>query len=476
MIRFCLGLCLALLGSPAWAMSTFSAENSGLYIGLVGSHVEYNFNANSSFQNSYTRIVQPAMTAPLGSQPRPIFTNVFSSTATYQAALEYPIGSGCTQYTFNGSSTGTAPVGASIIADIPPITVPNGAQYAIDFYYSTTTNVVISNSGLSAQGDGAIYGTTASPATNSVSTCGHPSVTTEVYTPTAIVGLTTQRSFLFLGDSRVFGTNDTVGFFEGEFAHGIGPNFSFVNYGISGQTAAGYVSANYYWMPVLAPFVTDVLSELGINDFRASSTAASVISSQQTLAAEFPNALYHVSTVGPNTTSSFSITTLTSSGTLCTATAPGAQYLSNGMSITISGATPTAYNGTFTISNVVIAGASSTFNYTALSAPGSSATGTLLGTDNWATLGNQTPVAGTTTQRTLYNDTIRTHPTWITGYVFENAGKWEAPTSSSNTFDSSLILVNGTAQAYSLDGLHPSPSTYTLISQDPQFQPYNFPR
>jgi hypothetical protein len=90
----------------------------------------------------------------------------------------------------------------------------------------------------------------------------------------------------------------------------------------------------------------------------------------------------------------FTPTSITSTGTTtCTLTAAGAQYLTNGTLVTITGASPAAYNiASAPIANVVHAGASSTFTYTAGSIPGSSpATGTIAITDLWATVGNQGP-------------------------------------------------------------------------------------
>ena len=68
------------------------------------------------------------------------------------------------------------------------------------------------------------------------------------------------------------------------------------------------------------------------------------------------------------TSTAQTITNLTSSGTTCTLTTGAAHGLVTGNQVTITGASPAAYNGTFTIT--VTSG--TTFTYTALSAPATS--------------------------------------------------------------------------------------------------------
>lgn len=68
------------------------------------------------------------------------------------------------------------------------------------------------------------------------------------------------------------------------------------------------------------------------------------------------------------------LTSLTSVGTLCTATLTNHGYRDRQF-VTISGATPSAYNGTFQI--IVGSATPNTFQFNALTSPGSSATGTL---------------------------------------------------------------------------------------------------
>lgn len=158
-------------------------------------------------------------------------------------------------------------------------------------------------------------------------------------------------------------------------------------------------------LAALAPYFTHYIADFGHN---ALGTPAAEFARNtiiwNTLLNTPGSRIRHIEHVAmmPQTASGFPITSITSVGTLCTVTAPGAQYLANGMGIYISGATDSAYNAFgATISNVTVAGASSTFQYTATSTPASSpASGTINGNDVWATggggagTGNQTPSSG----------------------------------------------------------------------------------
>ena len=90
-------------------------------------------------------------------------------------------------------------------------------------------------------------------------------------------------------------------------------------------------------------------------------------------------------------TSYVSISSITYSGTTATVTTASADGFTSGEQIGIAGATPSAYDGFFTIT---VTG-SSTFTYTMASSPGSSASGTMTATyaDTW--IGNQNRMFGT---------------------------------------------------------------------------------
>jgi uncharacterized phage protein gp47/JayE len=87
------------------------------------------------------------------------------------------------------------------------------------------------------------------------------------------------------------------------------------------------------------------------------------------------------------------VSSITRSGTTATANTPTPHRLATGMSITISGAVETAYNGTFP---VTVTGANS-FTYQVLGAPATPATGTITETSNFASLNVQAVTTGPAT-------------------------------------------------------------------------------
>lgn len=91
------------------------------------------------------------------------------------------------------------------------------------------------------------------------------------------------------------------------------------------------------------------------------------------------------------------LTNLTSSGTTATATKNDHGF-SNGDVVTIAGATPSAYNGTFTISNVT----TNTFDYTLASDPADTTTGTITARLD-RTLAGETPESHASAWQRVYD-------------------------------------------------------------------------
>lgn len=105
------------------------------------------------------------------------------------------------------------------------------------------------------------------------------------------------------------------------------------------------------------------------------------------------NMAYYWQALGTRVT----LTSLTHVTTTATATKNGHGF-SNGQYVTIAGATPAAYNGTFVISNV----AANTFDYTMASDPGANATGTITARTS-VVLAAQSPDTNPEAWTRLYN-------------------------------------------------------------------------
>jgi hypothetical protein len=86
--------------------------------------------------------------------------------------------------------------------------------------------------------------------------------------------------------------------------------------------------------------------------------------------------------------------------------------------------------------------------------------------DSWATAGNQT-VTSNEAIRTAFNAIVRANPTPLTGF-FETADSLETAR------DSGIWLTNGTANAYTKDGVHESQMAYQKIKTDGRINPSVF--
>jgi hypothetical protein len=114
----------------------------------------------------------------------------------------------------------------------------------------------------------------------------------------------------------------------------------------------------------------------------------------------------------------FAITSLTSSGTAVTATTADTSALVTGEFITIAGASPTSYNGTYAITVVD----ATHFTYNVTTAPASTpATGSPTWTDNFQSLAGQTAVgpggSGIGSGRDLYRTLIANNKNTLVKYV-----------------------------------------------------------
>jgi hypothetical protein len=241
------------------------------------------------------------------------------TTATYTAAIEYPVGV-FTQVKFAGSVSGTAASGATLTSDAVAVTIPQGKNFYVRTYRvhaAGSFNAPFNGFGSTlnqALGDTCAIGTTSAVAdqtmggtiVNSGGASGYAMIT-----PTAIIGTTTRATYFVIGDSRVDGggplivgqntvTNPCVG--------EIGPSFfnndvGFMVSAIGMDIASNWSTGLYTLSPALAAYCSDVISNHSINDFTLGSTAAQLIAMQQTIRGRFSGKRYWTCTVAPDTAS-----------------------------------------------------------------------------------------------------------------------------------------------------------------------------
>lgn len=121
-------------------------------------------------------------------------------------------------------------------------------------------------------------------------------------------------------------------------------------------------------------------------------TVATVINAGEEFAGS-NDVVYSVLSPAAVETVALLVTSITRSGTTATVTLPTPHRLATGMSMTVSGAVQTAYNGTFA---VTVTGAN-TYTYQVSGAPATPATGTITETSDFASLEIQATTTGPAT-------------------------------------------------------------------------------
>jgi len=152
-----------------------------------------------------------------------------------------------------------------------------------------------------------------------------------------------------------------------------------------------------------------------------------------------------------------SITSLTSSGTTAVATLADVSGFVAGMSVTVSGATPSGYNGTFPIT--AVDGTAKTISYTVASGLTSPAAGTIILYDNGASETGQITGFGAAVARE-YNTYIRATPTVTGAFGLHDLNPGVAGSSTVNGAADDLTrfwIVNGSGNVSyfaTADGIH----------------------
>ena len=303
-------------GSGVVAISCPTALCGGVppapaYLGLVASRFQPPDDFNSGNKSVMSRTYHVANVNI--KNPQVIFQNAnFANSAnfTLKFSIEYPVGT-CWAATFSGSST-VSTTAASVISDaVSGVNIPAGAGFYIDSLYNSSSGTGTITTGVSALGEGQILSTTLNGAPDYTACNGTVTPGAYPYTPIAVIAQTTQPSFLFIGDSRVYGTNDvgytSTNYANGEFAHAIvaNNNYAFADMGVPGSKAYDFINTAAYNYPfkILGNYVTYVFNDYGINDLNASTTAAELTNLNQRIRGIFPTNYYIQSTVGPNTNS-----------------------------------------------------------------------------------------------------------------------------------------------------------------------------
>jgi hypothetical protein len=237
---------------------------------------------------------------------------------TLTAALEYPIGT-FTRITFGGAGGASAPSGGQIISDPVKVAIKKGATFRLRYFYSNPGGILFDN----RQGPGEIACFAASGLTD-MTMGGTPSGgvggaggvgggSPYSYRPIAIVGLTTRKAILAIGDSRMLGFPSNapsvqdvqsdvfggLGVFERSFCRG---EAGCALAAKSGELASDFLAGHANRL-ALAAYCDIVVGEYGINDLFEGATQATAESRVAAIAALFPGKPVYWTTILPDTTS-----------------------------------------------------------------------------------------------------------------------------------------------------------------------------
>ena len=233
----------------------------------------------------------------------------------YTASIEYPSGT-FKQITFAGSASGTVTDGGQLTSDQTTIAIPRGALFWIRVFYQNTAGIIFSSStgGPNVENGGILRFGASGVTDQTMGGTITSSTSTSIFTPLAIIGTTTQRSFALIGTSRNWGYLDSKQGSNadvGNLARSIGKFAGYANLGVGGDRF-DYFIASHTNRVAIAQYASDAIIEHGINDLTAGRALASILADQQTLRGYLPSSMkVNCVTVEPVSTSSDSWATTT---------------------------------------------------------------------------------------------------------------------------------------------------------------------
>jgi hypothetical protein len=186
-------------------------------------------------------------------------------TTTITASVEYP-STVMKQIRFNGAASTTIASGTFVVSDPVAVQIPDNTAFWIRMYMPNASGQVydgFGKAGLVANGDvcNNFDGDKTLSGTVSSQFAGFMTA------PFAIIGYTTEPSFLCTGTSRVHGVSDTQDSSGdmGIICRSIGPSYGYVNAGVNSDTVSGFV-ASHTNRVAIADYCSHVIAEGPTND------------------------------------------------------------------------------------------------------------------------------------------------------------------------------------------------------------------
>ena len=201
--------------------------------------------------------------------------------STVTASIEYPLGT-FTQLKFGTAVQGQIPDGDFVVSDFVslPTPIPPGAAFYVRNFWSNPTGVLFTGfANGSVPGEGAEIGSTDKTMSGTIAAAAGP-----VLHPLAIIAPTLNPSIMLIGDSIMFGVQDTLNDLacdQGIVARSVGPHFGYTNFGCPGDTIAAALAKGSNRLALSKYYSTVVSDYGGVNDNARGAPA--VIADMQTL-------------------------------------------------------------------------------------------------------------------------------------------------------------------------------------------------
>lgn len=289
------------------------------------------------------------------------------STVSIASWLEWPRGT-FTQTTYSSAATGSITSGNQMASDLLTLTatIPHGSQFWVWQRVITTsgTGRVLAVNGTVASffqgGEGCSFSASGTTTPANVGSLGNINSTTG-FRPAALIGHTTRKSMLVLGDSRnAYGNCDQrdSGYPDvGIVNRGLGYNTPYptpyISVGNSGESLAALIavgSGGRTNTVALGAYTSDIVNQLGVNDLIGSVSVATIQGYYSTIKGYFSGGQSQwLVTVPPVTTSSDNWATTTNQTTVA----------SNANRVTLNGwmrGTPSGYQGFFEVADATESG------------------------------------------------------------------------------------------------------------------------
>lgn len=235
------------------------------------------------------------------------------NAATIEASIEYPAGT-YTRLTFGGVNVGTPASGANLISDLASVSIPIGAKFWIRVFLNNASGLIVASL-FKQDGTCQFQGATSGVPNyvmggGSWTSAGAAGTGALMYTPIAIVGMTTTPAVMVIGDSRGVGLGDsnngTEKMNQGYVARAFGASYPCGNMAVAGDRISNFIT-NHAKRLFFAQYYTHVVITMGINDTTNTDSAATIQANTNTLIGYFTGKKVAVCTMEPysNSTDSF---------------------------------------------------------------------------------------------------------------------------------------------------------------------------